>query len=424
MVEDARRLALEALARERDRRLMETAARMENAPPTKAIFVGYDCKTGEALVRPLGGGIVRCQPIYNTAVRPGDIIDLHVSQGIPKGDNLSAFEPETPEVLEPEPEIFGKLKILFYTPDGGLWIGGDRRVPRRVGQWEASRSWKLTNLGTGENNFVVAGVNQSASTQIVRYGQGGSVAIVNESPGTPEINNLLGGAAYSSHTSPRMPSLIGKSAGEIAEYGQASPTLYSRTVTGSMVQDNDGLRSGNASENFTPVVWWHNGTTSGEYSASASYVEGKDGPFTTVLVNQRTAGGVISAGVEIPIKFNFDSPSGSTNIDFAQVFLLFAGLDRTTIYRRDVLIIQDSVTIESSTAFYSNDQVIPKLADLPFGSKLIITDGRYWAAKPLGESTCDVDVYAVATGDKVETITTPFHPIPSEATIIDWSYHP
>lgn len=151
---DAKELLAELRSEHREQGQINTAERAleqgEQAP--SAQYLGANGE-GEAVVQFPTGELVSGEPIFNTMAQPGDLVALHGGDGVPFVDQVSAWEEE----LEPETvEDFGKIKILYRMPDGGLFIGGDRRVGRRIGSWISGASYQLANTGDGDKSWVAS----------------------------------------------------------------------------------------------------------------------------------------------------------------------------------------------------------------------------------------------------------------------------
>ncbi len=181
MTFDAKALLAEIRARHRDQMTANILERAENSTePPAAQYLGEN-GSGEAVVEFATGETVTGDPIFNTQAQPGDLVLL----GGGTVDQVSAWEPE----LEPEAaEEFNKIKILYRMPDGGLYIGGDRRVGRRIGTYNASASYQLANTGDGDNKWEASYTYADGSNTVVGWVGGRSVVLVNNVPsGVPSI---------------------------------------------------------------------------------------------------------------------------------------------------------------------------------------------------------------------------------------------
>jgi len=438
---DAGDLARDAVARAREQRLIETAERNDNPPPPISIYAGFDCKTGEALLRPAGGGILRGQPLYNTAVRPGDIMDLHVSQGLPKADSLSAWEPEPEPVVETEKVTFGKLIILFRTPDGGLWIGGDRSKPKRIGVWDAAREWSISKNGAKENGYVVTGLSRGTpqlTPQILRYGGGRSFTITNDTSENVPIYKVLGGAGVISPYQLTDEDFYGPGSwdGPGVINGFTSSSSYGASgqydQTGSIGVGS--TQTTTLTNNANVIHWSESIAMSRPYSINVFSTTETDSNGATTISRSSSVLGAIQTNILMNVEASSSDSSSQlqlTNEDFIDSIFYVGAKTSSTIYtrtRRFIDVASDVFTF--STKHYIDTTELSEIPTFnPFGSRVTLSKQVFYESMGADfrrSSFAYVRIYRIVESkfQQTEEITVPIISIPEESTIIDYSYHP
>lgn len=148
--------------------------------PPAAQYAGFDAKTGQAIARLPNGELVSGSQIFNSMPSAGDRVILDPATGRPFIDQVSAWQKPEPE---PEPvAVAGKVKILYYTPDNKLWIGGDRAKPKAVGTRQADTFYSLTNLGDGDRWNIAWIRGDAINGYTIGWIGGRTIEIVNNAP--------------------------------------------------------------------------------------------------------------------------------------------------------------------------------------------------------------------------------------------------
>lgn len=482
---DANELARKTLQEARERRLLETAERNDNPPPPISRYVGFDCKTGESLVQPLGGGIVRAEPIYNTATRPGDVMDLHVSQGLPKADNRSAWVPEPEPVVVEEAEVFGKIKILFADPDKVLWIGGDRAIPTRLGQgWDSVRSfpassYNLVNLGDGDRYLVSESRNglnrpsENGNYILKRWGRQRDLVIEDVRIASVEdllrTEQIIGNGAIL--TSPF--EFLGLDGGSNffpnTVPGMLSSSSFGDAFTGTVNAFDGTTGSSSMSGGSTPFYFGITGAYVGSQSlngstsfqlipASPSGGEYFENSETIVSLNNSIALGRIT--VDETYQYNrsafnsgINSPlprenEATTTIELTRTETVFGNTSDSAMlyfrreYSADLVGSQGPVVSSVKSWLHQSSGITEVKApeyrrhvdNIGIGSPTgemtmigtVFYEARYEGYDRTAESEMTVYVHELRDGEYVETrnFKETVYPIPETATILRWSYHP
>jgi hypothetical protein len=131
-----------------------------NNPAT--VFARYT--SGGAIVR-WNGQEIRASIWTNGLLKPGQVVPVTVDGGGPVVHGMPKMRHQ-PEAQAPVAKTFGKLKIL-YIDDGALWIGGDRRIPKRLStSLNIDSALTFNNLGDGDK-YILSGfdpVSQGVAT--------------------------------------------------------------------------------------------------------------------------------------------------------------------------------------------------------------------------------------------------------------------
>ena len=435
-------------------------AREASLNPPAAEYAGFDARSGEAILKLPNGELVRGQPIFNSLIQPGDRVILDPATGRPFADQVSV-SPQPPEIVEPEPaEVFGKLKILYYTPDGGLWIGGDRAVPKRIGQWDGSRQWSISNLGSGANRFVVSGVNRLLPVQVLRYGARGSIALVDESTAQQGLSSgmagitrifgnggwLIGAGNWQQGGLPGLFPIVGQNQTKAWAWIMSATTIGDGYIdTDIYIEDVSRIetRVGNPA-----VVFYGQSVAVGGYNISSSkevrtiqdpfawYQEREEAGTVTGMI--RIGGGIAltySHSYAIPLWNDGGPPPNQilTSSSTIAPSLVFANTtDSSCIYSEFTqTTVNNSYTLPPTTKIWLQTGASRiELTALPLASaRATMVGTTLYDPRNLSKAASTFTLRtltaptAAGTYSQAETPDT-FHSIPTEATIIDWSYHP
>jgi hypothetical protein len=145
--------------------------------PIGATEIGFDANQGKAVIDTEDGGQLYTRSITNGYRGPGQAVRVDRDGSVIQSDSMP--RPKVPVAETATPKVYGKLKIL-YIYNGALWIGGDRRIPKRLNTnftLDSNNRFSFNNLGDGDK-YILSGFN-SADTGIETIAGGKKALIPN-----------------------------------------------------------------------------------------------------------------------------------------------------------------------------------------------------------------------------------------------------
>jgi hypothetical protein len=135
---------------------LKAALKPATKSPIGATDIGFDANQAKAVIKTEDGGQLYAQSITNGYRFPGQAV--RVDQ-----DGSAIVSDSAPRIkLAPTSDVasqaYGKLKILYFDK-GALWIGGDRRIPKRLKTdfaLDLNNYLSFNNLGDGDR-YILSG---------------------------------------------------------------------------------------------------------------------------------------------------------------------------------------------------------------------------------------------------------------------------
>lgn len=416
----------------------ERALEQAEQPPT-AQFLGFD-NQGEAVFQFATGQTASGDPIFNTLPQPGDVVDVHGGSGVPSVDQASAWQEEAePEVVE----MFSKIKILYRMPDGSLWIGGDRRTGRRIGTWNSAAEYYLANTGDGDREWAVTKITrlqkqlpngQELPEWEIGWVGGRTLRITNSMPAPSRYVSVtvehIGGGYVAV-----LPSLgVKRFHFEQSDgYFGVGETMYhlqpSLAIAPSgTFEDNRSLTSGSfqTQESFSSFLLSNSQslvqsgffTDEFEFSISdsgASSESRKEAHRIPVWISPKQA-------KSTTYSYAYSSVRSEENSDYTSISV--GGVGYWFERRVKQSFTTNEIEIESA---YLNG--IPVSGTAPRGAKRTIAQNKLFALTLTntelttgGQATVNVGRPGTPWG--LSAIRVPFYRVPTDATVLDYSYHP
>ena len=364
--------------------------------------------------------------------------------------------------------------ILFSTPDGGLWIGGDRKIPKRIGSWsdDENSSYTIAKTGDRENNWVVI-KTEYLGGQNVRFTwipSGRQVTITDNSQPTdqyfeegridgftPSItfhNNLGGGLIY-------VEANIHHFGTNIARPVDGTLPLYNLvdleiTESGSrtMQRQFDPAQQGTSSDSYTgsqefnslllgPALTRKNEGQGNHELSSATTAITPDitstsetdlidyqQPFNVAINITRTAQNRYHNTTSYQFEFgeiNIPVPGtyqNTTDTNFVRITPLSMGHKGGGYWREEINYLEPTVTTsgpipspEHSTTHYLNGQEVDH-AKAPAGIWTLF-NGQLYGAQITSPTTATINIGFSGQSKEIS-----YFPIPEGGTRLSHSYHP